>query len=374
MTTNDTSTFTYDALGNLAEASWGDQYLYDENGKMLAGSHSQAAAYFAHIPLSGGAIAGYGNGILTEYKHGDWLGSMRFSSTPTRGLNYDVAFAPFGEPYAPPRAGNIFAGMEQIVAADEYETANREYNTTQGRWITPDPAGLAAADPTNPQSWNRYAYVTNNPVSFTDPSGLFAPGLCPVQGLPVCQPGYYNGTSYLMYFTANWNQFDNLENPNSWIPVRAQGCNGDCGNYLIGFVYMPAGGSGPVRTTIGPAPPPIGPTPSQPPPLKPGCTGPALWAGLKAAGQDLIPVPPQFNPDPVGATGDFITSKQGQAATIGVLYEVANGARFLAPFADAAADFVPVVGWAWAGYQGVHALYEGGKAYKESIDECYGGG
>ena len=51
-----------------------------------------------------------------------------------------------------------------------------------------------------------------------------------------------------------------------------------------------------------------------------------------------------------------------------------NGARFLAPFADAAADFVPVVGWAWAGYQGVHALYEGGKAYKESIDQCYGGG
>lgn len=53
------------------------------------------------------------------------------------------------------------------------------------------------------------------------------------------------------------------------------------------------------------------------PQLKQGCTGTALWAGLKAAGQDLIPVPPQFNSDPVGATGDFITSKQGQAAAIG---------------------------------------------------------
>jgi RHS repeat-associated protein len=146
--------------------------LYDENGKMLAGSHSQAAAYFAHIPLPGGAIAGYGNGTLTEYKHGDWLGSVRFSSTPTRGLNYDVAFAPFGEPYAPPRAGNIFAGMEQIVAADEYETPNREYNTTQGRWITPDPAGLAAVDPSNPQTWNLYTYGVDNPLRYTDPTGM----------------------------------------------------------------------------------------------------------------------------------------------------------------------------------------------------------
>jgi hypothetical protein len=112
----------------------------------------------------------------------------------------------------------------------------------------------------------------------------------------------------------------------------------------------------------------------QPPGLKPGCTQKGLWAGLKAAGQDLIPVPPQFNTDPVGATGDFLTSKQGQAATIGVLYEVANGARYLAPFADAAADFVPIAGQLWLAYQVGHALYEGGVAYKEAIDQCYGGG
>jgi hypothetical protein len=41
----------------------------------------------------------------------------------------------------------------------------------QGRWLVPDPAGLAAVDITNPQTWNRYAYVANNPLSNVDPLG-----------------------------------------------------------------------------------------------------------------------------------------------------------------------------------------------------------
>jgi RHS repeat-associated protein len=47
----------------------------------------------------------------------------------------------------------------------------REYSIPQGRWISPDPAGLAAVDPSNPQSWNRYAYVRNNPLALVDPTG-----------------------------------------------------------------------------------------------------------------------------------------------------------------------------------------------------------
>lgn len=47
----------------------------------------------------------------------------------------------------------------------------REYGF-QGRWPSPDPTGLAAANPANPQSWNRYAYVMNNPLLLVDPFGL----------------------------------------------------------------------------------------------------------------------------------------------------------------------------------------------------------
>jgi hypothetical protein len=39
------------------------------------------------------------------------------------------------------------------------------------RFTTPDPS--AAGDPSDPQSWNRYAYVQGDPVNFADSSGLF---------------------------------------------------------------------------------------------------------------------------------------------------------------------------------------------------------
>lgn len=70
-------------------------------------------------------------------------------------------------------AATVFTGAGfQDKALDLADFPNREYHSVQGRWVSPDPAGMAAVDPTNPQTWNRYAYVSNNPTSLTDPSGL----------------------------------------------------------------------------------------------------------------------------------------------------------------------------------------------------------
>jgi len=49
-------------------------------------------------------------------------------------------------------------------------TPNRQYNSGLGRWLTPDPEN-AGADPSDPQTWNAYAYVRNNPTTLTDPTG-----------------------------------------------------------------------------------------------------------------------------------------------------------------------------------------------------------
>jgi len=64
---------------------------------------------------------------------------------------------------------NVSVAHELLLHAD---FLYREYHANSGRWIQPDPAGLGAANPANPQTWNRYAYVANNPLNAVDPLGL----------------------------------------------------------------------------------------------------------------------------------------------------------------------------------------------------------
>jgi len=47
----------------------------------------------------------------------------------------------------------------------------RRYSPSQGRWISPDPAGLAAVNLKRPQTWNRYVYSENNPLAYIDEDG-----------------------------------------------------------------------------------------------------------------------------------------------------------------------------------------------------------
>src|SRR5208283_3289917 len=152
------------------------QIVYGPGGGKLALMSGQSLTK-GFVPLSGGLTAVYNASGLAYYRHPDWLGSSRFASTPSRSMYYDGAYAPYGESYA--ESGTTdrnFTGMNQDTISSGsnplYDFLAREHHPTWGRWVSPDPAGVAAENPGNPQSWNRYAYVLNNPLSLVDPVGL----------------------------------------------------------------------------------------------------------------------------------------------------------------------------------------------------------
>jgi len=62
-----------------------------------------------------------------------------------------------------------FTGHEHIDAANIVHMNGRLYDPALGRMLSADPI---VQEPLNAQNLNRYSYVLNNPLSFTDPTGL----------------------------------------------------------------------------------------------------------------------------------------------------------------------------------------------------------
>jgi RHS repeat-associated protein len=129
----------------------------------------------AEVPLPGGGEAVYDSSGFQYYTHPDNLGSVRLATRSDHSVYTANAYAPYGETYAQTGADNRdFTGQRQDITGGQYDFLMRELSAVQGRWWTPDPAGLAAVDPNNPQTWNRYAYVGGNPLMAIDPFGLAA--------------------------------------------------------------------------------------------------------------------------------------------------------------------------------------------------------
>jgi RHS repeat-associated protein len=187
--TIDSVTLIYDALGRMVEQDKSGVYseiAYAPAGGKLAIMSGQSLTK-AFVPLSGGAMAVYNSSGLAYYRHSDWLGSSRFASTPARALYFDGAYAPFGENYAQTGTTDLsFTGMNQDTVSNLFDFPAREYNAIHGRWPSPDPAGILSVHMKDPQSWNRYAYVGNRPLSSVDPTGL---DKCDDDTLDIC-----NGT------------------------------------------------------------------------------------------------------------------------------------------------------------------------------------
>src|SRR5260221_5264764 len=167
--------------------------VYSPLGQKLAlmsGTNLQKAM----VPLSGKAFALYNSSGLLYYAHPDYLGNIRLATTPARGHYFDTAYAPFGETYAssgtldPAFTGKMDdTGHRQDTAGGLYDFPAREYST-QGRWPNPDPLGRSATCPKDPPTQNRYAYVRNNPITYTDPTGLMECEQCIGGGDGGCDP------------------------------------------------------------------------------------------------------------------------------------------------------------------------------------------
>ncbi|MGH9916429.1 MAG: RHS repeat-associated core domain-containing protein, partial [Pyrinomonadaceae bacterium] len=116
----------------------------------------------------------------------------------------------------------------------------RKYDPNIGRWSSPDPyhGSMSIADP---QSFNRYAYVGNDPINNTDPTGLFG-----FKASPPSPPINYGsgrgggiGTSRPGITLREWDDVHNIH------PERHLG-----------------------NTSTSPAPPAPNPTPQTPTPVK----------------------------------------------------------------------------------------------------------
>jgi RHS repeat-associated protein len=169
---------TYDALGRIVETSYNGTYTeiwYTQLGKGVYMHGS--APFYAYWPGPGGStVEANGNAASFYYMHKDWLGNARISQTIiTPSVVSDQAYAPYGEVYNKLATGagvpaQMFTGDTQDILTGIFDTPNRELVASQGRWLSPDPAGTG---------WNQYAYVADMPLNHIDPSGLFCiPGYC----------------------------------------------------------------------------------------------------------------------------------------------------------------------------------------------------
>ncbi len=176
-------------------------YIYDASGERIWEYDLAARSQWAIRDLGGQVLREYttDNGVFTyedtirglgrvlaaetsegrRYLHTDHLGTVR--QTTDAGGNevaYDVYY-PYGREATTSDQDGLqwkFTGHERDFnhtgsAEDDLDYMHaRYYYPTYSRFTSTDPSG-ESYDPMLPQSWNRYAYVRNNPIINVDPDG-----------------------------------------------------------------------------------------------------------------------------------------------------------------------------------------------------------
>lgn len=202
---NRISTFAYDASGNATSGgtntyAWdgesqlksanGVNYLYDGDGRRVSNSNGKLYWYgpsgeiIAETDATGHKLNDYiffaGKHIGTQSSSGvgafyveDSLGSARVLTTTVGVVCYDADFTPFGgeRTYTNSCAQNYkFTGKERDSESGLDNFDFRYYGSSMGRFTKPDEP-FGGWDQHDPQSFNLYSYVENNPLNRTDSDG-----------------------------------------------------------------------------------------------------------------------------------------------------------------------------------------------------------
>jgi RHS repeat-associated protein len=172
--------YHYDGDGKRVKksASTGDDtvFVYDAAGKLVEERAASTGALQTSYVYAGSRLLSTETSSGTSYLTADRLGSARINTDQSGTITARHDYHPFGEEIARTGYGadtihKRFTGYERDGETGlEYAQA-RYYGSTTGRFLVADPLASSARR-TNPQSWNRYSFVWNNPVNAFDPDGL----------------------------------------------------------------------------------------------------------------------------------------------------------------------------------------------------------
>ena len=172
-----TASYVYDASGQrIRKVATGvtTDYVYDTSGSIAAEIQGSTGQQGTSMPEEGSRRIQWrlgASGATTLFVHKDHLGSTRVM-TAMNGTVYDsMDYLPYGEQIAGgSTTTHKFTGKEHDAESglDDFEA--RYFSSSLGRFQSPDQPG-ADQQPDDPQSWNLYSYVRNNPTGNVDPSG-----------------------------------------------------------------------------------------------------------------------------------------------------------------------------------------------------------
>jgi RHS repeat-associated protein len=109
-----------------------------------------------------------GAGVETRYYLTDQQGNVLAVTNEDGSIHQQFFYTPFGVELVGDASGNPFryTGRRFDPETGLYYYRARYYDPDLGRFLQVDPVGYA-------DQWNLYAYVGNNPVNTTDPTGMY---------------------------------------------------------------------------------------------------------------------------------------------------------------------------------------------------------